>query len=215
MNGSRDGLLGCLNCGTPNVTGVRSCVNCHAPYYYNCPYCNTWVDNSFSNCPGCGDKLNWPQEAYYEEHIDSPGRSATAAILLLMSIIVLSIVAIHLITNNTNPVNAVSHTNSVATINNLPANELKMTAQPEIQVYSPVTAVPTATQIDSSTSYADIETNSAEGSISYETLMINPVTPAATNTTDTYVPKSSSYLDNLYPNWGHCSGGSCSSYYQQ
>jgi hypothetical protein len=210
MNGSRDRLLGCFNCGTLNVTGVRSCVNCHAPYYYNCPNCHSWVDNSVSNCPGCAKKLNWPKEVYYTEDTYSPEKStSSAAIILLLSTVLLSIVAINLITNNSNPVDAVSHTTNAAASYDLPANELKMAAQPQIQVYSPIAATPSTAQTYPSTSCADVETNSAEGSISYETLMINPVTPASITTTDTYVPKSSSYLDTLYPNWGHCSGGSC------
>ena len=75
--------------------------------------------------------------------------TSSAAILLLLSIVVLSIVAINLITNNSNPVDAVSHTRDVAITNSLPANELKTAAQPQIQAYSPVTATPSTAQTDS------------------------------------------------------------------
>jgi len=210
MNVSRDKLLGCFNCGTLNVTGVRSCVNCHAPFYYNCPHCHSWVDNSFSNCPTCAKKLNWPKEVYYAEDTYSPSQSTSSAvILLLLSTVLLSIVAINLITNNSNPVDAVSHTGDSTITNNVPSSEIKTAAQPQIQAYSPVTAPSSTAQTGSTATYADAEVNYAEVSNSYGTAEIIPLTPASTTSTGTSVPKSSSYLDTLYPNWGHCSGGSC------
>jgi len=206
MNRSRDNLIACYNCGTPNVTGVRSCANCHAAYYYNCPYCHAWVDISVSNCASCGNKLNWPKEAYYAEYIYSPVKSSPAAILLLMSIIVLLIVAVNLIMNYTNSVDAGSHTPLIAASNSMPADELKTAAQPEIQVSSPAPTAPSMIQRDTSDSYAEAYVDTAEGSSAYE------ITDSTT--TGAYVPKPSSYLKMMYPNWGHCSGGSCSGYYQ-
>jgi len=206
MNRSRDNRIACYNCGTPSVTGVRSCANCHAAYYYNCPHCHAWVDISVSNCASCGNKLNWPKEAYYAENIYSPEKSSPAAILLLMSIIVLSIVAVNLIMNYTNSVDAGSHTPVVAASNSIPADELKTAAQPEIQVSSPAPAAPSMTQSDTSDSYAETYVDTAEGSTAYE------ITDSTT--AGAYVPKPSSYLKMMYPNWGHCSGGSCSGYYQ-
>ena len=215
MNSSRGNLTSCFNCGSPNVTGVRSCRNCHAPYYYNCPHCHSWVDNSFSNCPNCRKKLNWPSGGYHTEYAFSPDKSTSSAVVvLLLSSVLLSIVAINLMANNSNPVNAVSHTASIAESSNLPANELKVATQPDIQDSYQITTTPAMTQIAPSTSYTDADVNSAEGSISYETEFILPVAPTSTTTTGTYIPKSSSYLDTLYPNWGHCSGGSCRSYNQ-
>jgi hypothetical protein len=208
MNVSKDKLLGCFNCGTLNVTGVRSCINCHAPFYYNCPHCHSWVDNSFSNCPSCAKKLNWPKEAYYTEDTYSPSPStSSAAIILLLSTVLLSIVAINLIANSSNPVDAVSHTGDIAAPYSVPAQELKTAAQPQIKVYSPVSATPSTTQTDSTASYNDAEVNYNEVSNSYKITEIIPLTPAPIATTDP--PKSCSYLDTLYPNWGHCSGGSC------
>ena len=211
MNVSRDNRIACYNCGTPSVTGVRSCANCHAAYYYNCPHCHAWVDISVSNCASCGNKLNWPKEAYYAENIYRPGKSSPAAILLLLSFIVLLIVAVNLIMNTTNPVDAGSHTPVVAASNSIPADELKTAAQPEIQVYSAAPASTPVTQGDASDCYAEAYGDTAEGSIVYE---ITNSTLAPVTTAGTYVPKPSSYLKMMYPNWGNCSGGSCSGYYQ-
>jgi hypothetical protein len=212
MNGGRGNVTSCYNCGTLNVTGVRSCVNCHAPYYYNCPHCHSWVDNSFSNCPSCSKKLNWPKAVYYTEDTCSPSPStSSAAIILLLSTVLLSIVAINLIASSSNPVDAVSHTSDVTITNSVPANELKTAAQPQIKAYSPVSATPSTTQTGSTATYADADVNYTEGSDSYQTVEIIPLTPASITTTDTNSPKSCSYLETLYPNWGHCSGGSCRS----
>jgi len=215
MNGSRGNATSCYNCGTLNVTGVRSCVNCHAPYYYNCPHCHSWVDISVSDCPYCGNRLNWPREAYAVENIYIPERSAPATILLLMSIIVLSIVAIHLITNNSNPVDAVSHTSDVAITNSLPASGLKTAAQPQIQASSPAPSSPSMIQSEASDSYTQAYADTAEGSIVHEIPGSTADIPAPVTSTATYVPKRSNYLKTAYPNWGHCSGGSCYSACQQ
>jgi hypothetical protein len=216
MNGSRDNVTSCFNCGTLNVTGVRSCINCHAPYYYNCPYCHSWVDSSFSNCPSCAQKLNWPKEVYYTGDTSSLSQSTSSAvIILLVSIVLLSIVAINLISSNSNPVDAVSHTSDVAITSSLPANEMKTATQPQIKVYTPIIAAPSATQADSSTTYTDADVNYTDSYNSYQTSDVIPLYPASTAGEDTYVPKRCSYLDTLYPNWGRCSGGSCRSTCQQ
>jgi len=209
MSGDRDKYTACYNCGTLNATGVKWCVNCYAAQYYNCPYCQSWVDNSFPNCPGCGKKLRWPSEGYYTEYAFSPNKSTSSAVVvLLLCIAVLSIVAVNLITNNSNPVDAVARTPDVTVSNNPPASELKPAAQPLIEVLNSVTPTPSVAQTDPSTSYADTEIDTAEALLSYE--IIN----ATATTTGTYVPHPSSYLKTIAPNWGRCSGGSCSGYYQ-
>jgi hypothetical protein len=210
MKGGTGQFTTCFNCGTVNVTGVRSCINCGAPYYYNCPHCQTWVDNTFSDCPACQKKLNWPKEVYYEADIYGEGKSVShAAVLLLLGIVLLSIVAINLITNNSNPVDAVSHSPGVSAPDTLPANVLKDATQPEIKATSLVAETPSMAQTNSCTYYPDTGVD-----YYYDTTTIYPVTPESKATADSYVPSSSSYLDSIYPNWGHCSGGSCRSTYQ-
>jgi len=173
------------------------------------------VDNSFPNCPGCGKKLRWPSEGYYAEYAFSPNKSTSSAVVvLLLSIAVLSIIAVNLITNNSNPVDAVSRTPDVAISNDLPASELKTAAQPLIEVLNPVTATPSITQAGPSTSYYDRDEDSTETSTAYEIINATATIPASTTTTGAYVPQGSSYLKMMYPNWGRCSGGSCSGYYQ-
>jgi len=225
MNGNSDKYMACYNCGTLNVTGVKFCSYCYAAQYYNCPVCQSWVDNSFSNCPCCGSKLRWPSESYHTEYAFSPNKSTSSAVVfLLLSIAVMSIVAVNLITNNSNPVDAVSHTPAVAISNNAPSNELKVATQPSIEVLNPVTQTPAVTQSVSPASDPGFDEDYTQPSISYEIpnnmsyeiinnkrVMLNST---VTDTTGTSVPGSKSYLETAYPNWGHCSGGSCSGYVQ-
>jgi len=217
MKVKRNHLNACYNCGTLNVTGVKSCGNCYAVQYYNCPYCQAWVDNSFANCPCCGKNLNWPRESYGPEYAFSQNKSTSSAVVvLLLSIAVLSIVAFTLITNHSNAADAVTNPPDVAASNNLPAEEMKVAAQPYIQ--DPATEPPEMTQTDPVASDAaaatDTYTDTTGASSSYlvpDTPQYTPVNAAATGT---YTPQPSSYLKTIYPNWGHCSGGSCSGYYQ-
>jgi len=70
------------------------------------------------------------------------------------------------------------------------------------------------TQTGSSVSYPGSDVAYTGASVSYETIDIITTISASASGTGTYVPKPSSYLKMMYPNWGHCSGGSCSGYYQ-
>ena len=216
MNGSRGNLISCSNCGSPNVMGVRWCRNCHAILYYNCPYCYAWVDNTISNCSNCGNKLNWPKEVYYIENTYNPDKSTSPAVpLLLLSCVLLFLFAFNFMANNSYSANAVSQPPGVAASDNLPTNELKVVNQPQIQDSYPISSNPSNTQITSSSSYPASVLSSAQEPISYDTTIIIPVIPSSSTTTGTYVPKSSSYLNTVFPTWGHCSGGSCRGYYQQ
>jgi len=212
MKAGRNDLNACYNCGTLNVTGVRSCSHCYAVQYYNCPYCQSWVDNSFSHCPNCGDKLKWPKEVYYIENSSNPDKStSTAAAVLTLSIVLLSIIAVNLMVNNANPVAAVSHMPDVAVSHDLTVNELRVSTQPQIQDSPVITATTSMTQTSPDTAYSssynDADVQSVDKSMSFETIIVSP-TPIITT------PRTSSYLDTAFPTWGHCSGGSCRSYYQ-
>ena len=215
MHSDRDNHIACLNCGTLNVTGVRSCRNCNAAYYYNCPFCHSWVDNTIANCLNCGKKLKWPMVTYHAENTYIPGKSTSpAAFVLILSSVLLSIVALNLMANTSNPADAVSHTAAITARGNIPANELKVTSQPEIQGPYTINATSPTAETNSYTAYDYTDINSAEGSFSYEATVATPVAPASNTGTSTSMPKSSSYMDTIYPNWGHCSGGSCRNYYQ-
>ena len=215
MKVNRNNLNACYNCGTLNVTGVKSCCNCYAVQYYNCPYCQAWVDNSFANCPCCGKKLNWPRESYGPEYAFSPNKSTSSAVVvLLLSVALLSIVAFSLINNKSNAFDAVTQTPDVAISNNTPAEEMKVAAQPAVQ--EPVAEPPATAQPDPALSEDDVDiiVDNAGTSGAYlvpDTPQYTPVNAAATGT---YTPRTSSYLKTIYPNWGRCSGGSCSGYYQ-
>ena len=204
----------CYNCGALNFTGVKSCGNCYAVQYYNCPYCQAWVDNSFANCPCCGKKLNWPKESYGPEYAFSRNKStSSAAVVLLLTVAVLSIVAFNLITNHTDT-DAITNTPGVAVSGDLPDEEMKAAAQPAVQ--EPAAEQPATAQTDPAVSDAGIDTDSDNSGISSSYLAPDApqYTPVNSASSGTYTPRTSSYLKTVYPNWGHCSGGSCSGYYQ-
>jgi hypothetical protein len=214
MKVNRNHLNACYNCGALNVTGVRACGNCYAVQYYNCPYCQAWVDNSFARCPNCGNKLNWPRESYGPEYAFSQNRStSTAVVALLLTVAVLSIVAFNLITNHTNT-NAVTNAPDVALSGGQPAGEMKVSAQPAVQ--EPAYEPPAIIQTDPSISDADIQTEEENtGAASSYFVPDTPQnTPVNATATGTHTPKPSTYLKMMYPNWGRCTGGSCSGYYQ-
>jgi len=207
-------LNACYNCGALNFTGVKSCGNCYAVQYYNCPYCQAWVDNSFANCPCCGKKLNWPKESYGPEYAFSRNKStSSAAVVLLLTVAVLSIVAFNLITNHTDT-DAITNTPGVAVSGDLPDEEMKAAAQPAVQ--EPAAEQPATAQTDPAVSDAGIDTDSDNSGISSSYLAPDApqYTPVNSASSGTYTPRTSSYLKTVYPNWGHCSGGSCSGYYQ-
>ncbi len=214
MKVNRNHLNACYNCGALNVTGVRTCGNCYAVQYYNCPYCQAWVDNSFHRCPNCGNKLNWPRESYGPEYAFSQNRStSTAAAVLLLTVAALSIVVFNLITNHTNT-SAVPNTSDIALSGGQPVGEMKASGQPAVQ--EPASEHPAIAQTTADVSEVDSgsEADNAGTANSYFVPDTTQYTPVNATATGTYTPKTSSYLKMMYPNWGRCTGGSCSGYYQ-
>jgi hypothetical protein len=215
MRVNRNNLNTCYNCGALNVTGVKVCGNCYAVQYYNCPYCQAWVDNAFARCPNCGKKLNWPKESYGPEYAFSQNRStSTAVVVLLLTVAVLSIVAFNLITNHTNT-DAGTNTPEVALSSGRPAGEMKVAAQPAVQ--ESVTEPPATPQSEPAVSNTGTDTSLDNTGTSGAYLVPDTpqYPPVNATSTGTYTPKpASSYLKMMYPNWGRCSGGSCSGYYQ-
>jgi hypothetical protein len=221
----------CSRCGTQNVVGTTSCGNCNEHFYYTCPHCNTWVNNTFVTCPNCFKPLNWPAQdltwniyagnttyipgKLKSERVgESNNRGALSAILTVLLVAGLLIVGLGILTNNSNSssasnqaaVSAVSKTNTPQTHNTssptqTPASAITLSPAPN------TTPTPTPTPAVTVTSVA---TNNTQGTV-YEYSLPASIVNAASNTSTSsiYTPASDSYLQQLVPGWGKCSGGSC------
>ena len=194
----------CSNCGSQNVTGAGYCGNCGINMYYNCPDCQGWVDVTSSNCPNCRVKLDWPAgNAFRDKH------SSPALVLLLLGIVMLATGGIYLIVNNSDSANAVSHKSATA-------------SSPAANTWPAINAVQSfisyqnnSPSIDNedTTDYPAYSPASASGrdTALYGPVIIIPATTSQVTETGMDSPQGRSYLDTVYPTWGHCSGGRCRS----
>jgi len=196
----------CSNCGSRNVTGAGYCGNCGINLYYNCPDCQGWVDVTFSNCPNCRVKLDWPAGHAFR---DKP--SLPAVMLLLLGIVLLATGSVYLIANNSGSANAVSNKSGSAT-----ASSSASHTWPAINAIQSFLSYPNNSAAISNANTADYSgydsTSAATlDNASYEVVLTIP--SAAPQVTDSSVnsPSGRSYLDTVYPTWGHCSGGRCRS----
>ncbi|MDD5311498.1 MAG: zinc ribbon domain-containing protein [Dehalococcoidia bacterium] len=202
MQASTNNVFPCYNCGNHNVIGVRSCGYCQATLYYNCPHCQAWVDNTFLNCPGCGKPLNWPPTGAYMEDTYITNQSRSPALLLIVCSVVLLVITFALVENSTNSAKAGANTPAYETLQATPSNDAQETDTPYKQTpYSPASNTGASTY--TSTGYA-LPVDAGTSSKSEIDIKI----PSTSDST--YVPKSSSYLNSVYPGWGRCSGGRCS-----
>jgi len=218
----------CFRCGCQNSVGTPFCGHCHQHFYYTCPQCNAWVNNAFVTCPRCFMPLNWPAretmcgaytgatgyvpgQAGFGEERNPKKKGALSTILLLLFVGGLLIIGFDLVTNNSNaspsssqaPVNAMPISNTQQAVNappsiKTPAPAVTLSPLPDITP----TPTPTATQ----PSYPA----STQNTITEFSLPATTVTNvAATSSSSQYTPGQDSYLQQLDPGWGHCSGGSC------
>lgn len=192
----------CSNCGAQNVTGARYCGNCGLNLYYNCPDCQAWVDVTFSHCPNCNVKLDWPNGA--------PVRASSPAVmLLLLGIAMLVTGGLYLMVNSSGPANAVAGKSVGAAASTSPSNTLPAINAPQSlpaqQKGSNIIDAPDPAGY----SWYDEPSSYNEDPGAYEVVLTIPA--ATTQVTDTSVSNTPgrSYLETVYPTWGHCVGGSC------
>jgi hypothetical protein len=194
----------CSNCGSQNVTGAGYCGNCGVNLHYNCPECQGWVDATSSNCPNCRVKLDWPAG-------DFRAKPPSAVMLLLLGIVLLAIGGVYLIANNSDSANAVSHKTVNATSSTPASNPW-----PEINAAQPLIPYQYNPPSIDNTDTADYPGYSPASASNRDTAFHDPVIIIPANTppvTETGMnsPQGRSYLDTVYPTWGHCSGGRCRS----
>jgi hypothetical protein len=206
MKSSWSSFFPCSNCHSQNVSGARYCGSCGMNLYYNCPDCQGWVDVTFSNCPNCRVKLDWP------DGIASPDRASSPAVmLLLLGIVMLVTGSVYLIVNNSGSANAVSNKSAGAAASTPASNTLPAinTLQSLLSNQNDSTSTGNADPADYP--WYDSSSTPSQDDTSYEMVLTIPA--AAPQVTDTAVntAPSRSYLDTIYPTWGHCSGGRCRS----
>jgi hypothetical protein len=216
----------CSRCGTQNVVGTPACGHCYERFHYTCPHCNTWVNNTFVTCPNCRKPLNWPApelpwniyagnttyipgKRKFEKVGESNKRGALSTILTVLLLGGLLLVGWDLLTNNSNsssasnqatasaaPVSAAPQTHSTSSSTQTPTAAVTLSPAPNT---TPTPAV-TVTTVPANT----------QGTV-YEYSLPSSIVNAASNTStsSTYTPAADSYLQQLVPGWGKCSGGSC------
>jgi len=196
----------CSNCGSQNVTGAGYCGNCGIKLYYNCPDCQGWVDVTFSNCLNCRVKLDWPAGNAFRDKSSSP-----AVLLLMLGIVMLVTGSIYLIVNNSGSADAVSH-KSVSAAAPSPASNPwpSSTVWPSfISEQNNSAAISNANTAD----YPGYDSTSAfnRDMPSYDVVFTIPAATPQVTDSSVNSPPGRSYLDTVYPTWGHCSGGRCRS----
>jgi hypothetical protein len=189
----------CYTCGGHNAAGQGYCSWCGNRFYYNCPQCGTWVDNNYANCPNCRRELGWGR------HATQPKESSkSAALVTLLATVLLFAVAFILIENNAGPARQ-AYSSGSTPVAASSAGPTQVTLSPQIpgSYQSAPAQIPNLPL--NSPDIANPATDTAITEISFPTIS----TTSSRTSNSQYVPVSSSYLQQLWPGWGHCSGGSC------
>jgi len=219
----------CHRCGAHNLVGAASCSHCHQQLFYNCPHCQGWVDNRYSHCPQCSGVLKWPapggahhaygqtwyvpQGNYIEEKKGNPLPA------ILVSLFIIGVIALIFV----NPGNSGAAKSDItaSSANSLQTAKTSMSpsaGQPQITVSSvagpPSSSTPPSTQAASGDSSSYLPASVTLTTTAGDTVEIE-ISPATSTSGTGYTPKSSAYLQQLYPTWGHCTKGSCQAYVQQ
>ena len=233
----------CHRCGAHNLVGAASCGHCRQQLYYNCPHCGAWVDNRYPHCPNCRRALNWPkpggpnytygqtwyvpQYSYAQESKGNPWPA------ILVSLFIIGVVALIFLnpgsssaTKNDTPVVTLQTTQPSTSPSNSQAviTASSPNAQPSSSP-APSSASPALSNTGNNSSYfpAGVTLTTSSGEV-IEIQMSGTSTGSSTSGSTSYtgkadstgyIPRRSSYAQQMWPTWGHCSKGSCQAYYQQ
>jgi len=218
MNSNRGDLFPCYNCGIINVTGDRACRNCGTSMYYNCPHCSGWVDNTLLNCPSCQKSLNWPRPVV--PTTGSPytvaNSTPSAAVLLILCCVILSVITFGLIIYSSNSATATSGNGITSSSPALTADTPQaVNSSPNrssytgTSIFTPAYTPSPAPVNNSATTYIATPTQDLTQN---DTIIVIPFVPtSAASATSSRISRSS-YLESVYPGWGRCSGGRCGTY---
>jgi len=150
-------------------------------------------------------KLDWPAGNSFRDKPSSP-----AVMLLLLGIVMLATGSIYVIVNNSGSANAVSNKTVSATAS-APASN----TWPAINAWQSLISHQNNSAAISNANIADYPSYgstpaSTRDNAYYDVVLTIPATPPVTDT-GMNSPPGRSYLDTVYPTWGHCSGGRCRS----
>lgn len=211
----------CNRCGAHNIIGAASCSHCGQQLFYNCPHCGTWVDNRYPHCPQCHRALNWPGsgEADYSYgqtwYVPQETKKRNSLPAILVSLIIIGAIVLAFVTQSNS---STANQDTIATLQTMSTGVSPSGNQGQITVSSagPTTSSSQSTEADGSSYLPVGVTLTTTGGETIEIDMTPSVdtsggTGAATTTTTI---KRSAYLEQIYPNWGHCTKGSCQSYTQ-
>lgn len=197
----------CYKCGFSNAVGSLSCINCNESFYTICPHCNNWVGKYLSYCPVCLRAIYPPLNNSLFQ-IKYPGNSRSgkkrsigiiSAVLVVCAVL---IVGLDLALNRPVPSLPTNGEYETSASQNAAGH---FSGQPiSAHTLSPVpdtTPTPISNVADSSISVAgqDIE---VEYNLPEDSIDAGSDSGSGTKYVDTY-------LQENFPNWGHCSGGSC------
>ena len=215
----------CSRCGTPNIVGAPACSNCREQLHYTCPHCNAWVNNTFITCPNCVKPLNWPAQVnpwsmYAADTVYVPGnyeyamagqpkkKGVLPALLLVILMTGLLVVGLDLLTNNSNSLASNQAAASAAPVSSTP--QIQGTSSSTQAPVSAITLSPAPNTTPTPAAALTSTYTATQGNV-YEFSLPATIVNSASNTSSgsTYTPASSTYLQQLVPGWGHCSGGSC------
>jgi len=212
----------CNNCGTYNSVGAPACIHCYRQLFYNCPRCGAWVDNRYMYCPNCLSLLNWPEvrgletNSYtaYNTFSGDHNRPTNKMIwaIVLAGVFVIGVIYMILI----NPTNSDANKLSRTTSSSVPQPALIQskplpTTQPQITI-SGLTGTPST---DPALPERTAEPSTTLPNSNGDRIEVEMYPLSVTSTNDNgYVPKTSNYLQQLWPGWGHCSKGSCQAFTQ-
>jgi hypothetical protein len=213
----------CFRCGAQNIVGTPVCGHCHEHFHYTCPHCNIWVNNMYGTCPSCARQLHWPAQAQLTGIYDTGGtyiqsryrrepgqdqrkKSPLSTILLSVVGIGLLIIAFDLFVNGS----SISASSNHAAVNAMPVSSATQTHNASSTIQTPAAVTLSPAPDTTPTPAVSPSTNPVSSSnLAYEFSL--PSTTAVNSTSSSSVSSTStdSYLKQLDPGWGHCSGGSC------
>lgn len=221
----------CHRCGAYNLVGSASCGNCRQQLYYSCPSCGTWVDNRYAYCPNCYRRLYWPgstdcrygQTRHMPIHSNAEGKKTGPWPAIVISLFIIGLIALIFTNPGSSSATKIDTTNAI--LQTVSTGIAIPDSQPKITVSSPngqasPSLDPSQIEASSESSPAYLPTGVTLTTSSGEIIEIQMTDDASNSSngvyTDStgYTPKRSAYAQQIWPNWGHCSKGSCQGYTQ-
>jgi hypothetical protein len=156
-----------------------------------------------------GDTVYVPGKFNYAKPGEPEKKSALPAIVMLLLLGGLLVVGVDLLTNNFNS----SAASNQAAASAMPVSNTPQTHSTSPSTQTPVAAITLSPAPNTTPTPAAAVTSSSAATLGNVAEFSLPATivNAAPNASSgsKYTPAASTYLQQIDPGWGHCSGGSC------